>query len=70
MYLRPALANGSRMLYMSRPSTPDAGQLVVLPFRMPWMERNIGVTTRRGTPLSPGARALLAGIERRQPGFA
>jgi len=40
------------------------GQLVVLPFEMPGMERNIGVTTRRGAHLSPGARALLAEIER------
>jgi LysR family transcriptional regulator of gallate degradation len=40
------------------------GQLVVLPFDMPGMERNIGVTTRRGAHLSPGARALLAEIER------
>lgn len=40
------------------------GQLVVLPFEMPGMERSIGVTTRRGAHLSPGARALLAEIER------
>lgn len=40
------------------------GQLVVLPFEMPGMERNIGVTTRRGAHLSPGARALLAEIDR------
>ena len=40
------------------------GQLVVLPFEMPGMERNIGVTTRRGAHLSPGARALLSEIER------
>jgi LysR family transcriptional regulator of gallate degradation len=39
------------------------GQLAVLPFEMPGMERNIGVTTRRGAHLSPGARALLAEIE-------
>lgn len=40
------------------------GQLVVLPFDMPGMERNIGVTTRRGAHLAPGARALLDEIER------
>lgn len=40
------------------------GQLLVLPFDMPGLERNIGVTTRRGAHLSPGARALLAEIER------
>lgn len=40
------------------------GQLVVLPFEMSGMERNIGVTTRRGAHLSPGARALLSEIER------
>jgi LysR family transcriptional regulator of gallate degradation len=40
------------------------GQLVVLPFEMPGLERNIGVTTRRGCHLSPGARTLLEEIER------
>jgi LysR family transcriptional regulator of gallate degradation len=38
-------------------------QLVVLPFAMQGMERRIGVTTRRGAHLSPGARALLAEID-------
>lgn len=42
----------------------ETGQLVVLPFEMAGMERNIGVTTRRGAYLSPGARALLEEIER------
>lgn len=46
------------------------GQLLVLPFEMPGMERNIGVTTRRGAHLSPGARALLAEIERISTTFA
>lgn len=46
------------------------GQLVVLPFDMPGMERNIGVTTRRGAHLSPGARALLSEIERISADFA
>lgn len=40
-----------------------AGQMVVLPFEMSGMERRIGVTTRKGAHLSPGARALLAEIE-------
>jgi len=39
------------------------GQLVVLPFEMTGMERDIGVTTRNGAHLSPGACALLAEIE-------
>ncbi|NVM74416.1 LysR family transcriptional regulator of gallate degradation [Duganella sp. SG902] len=39
------------------------GQLVVLPFDMPGMERSIGVTTRKNAHLSPGAYALLAEIE-------
>ena len=39
------------------------GQLIVLPFDMPGMERNIGVTTRQGAHLSPGATALLAEID-------
>ncbi|MBV7538685.1 LysR family transcriptional regulator [Duganella sp. sic0402] len=39
------------------------GQLVVLPFQMRGMERSIGVTTRKGAHLSPGAYALLAEIE-------
>lgn len=46
------------------------GQLLVLPFEMRGMERNIGVTTRRGAHLSPGARALLAEIERISTTFA
>jgi LysR family transcriptional regulator of gallate degradation len=37
-------------------------QLVVLPLEMPGMERPIGVTTRRGAHLSPGARVLLEEI--------
>jgi LysR family transcriptional regulator of gallate degradation len=40
------------------------GQLVVLPFDMPGLARDIGVTTRRGAHLAPGARALLGEIER------
>lgn len=39
------------------------GQLIVLPFDMPGMERQIGVTTRKGAHLSPGARALLEEID-------
>lgn len=39
------------------------GQLAVLPFQMPGMERRIGVTTRKGAHLSPGANALLAEID-------
>jgi LysR family transcriptional regulator of gallate degradation len=46
------------------------GQLAVLPFDMPGMERNIGVTTRRGAHLSPGARALLGEIERLSAAFS
>jgi len=46
------------------------GQLVVLPFAMPGLERNIGVTTRRGAHLSPGAGALLAEIERASASFS
>jgi LysR family transcriptional regulator of gallate degradation len=40
------------------------GQLAVLPFAMPGMERSIGITTRRGAHLAPGAKALIAEIER------
>ena len=39
-------------------------QLVVLPLEMPGMERRIGVTTRRGAHLSPGAHALLEELDR------
>jgi LysR family transcriptional regulator of gallate degradation len=39
-------------------------QLVVLPLAMPGLERRIGVTTRRGAHLSPGAGALLQEIVR------
>jgi LysR family transcriptional regulator of gallate degradation len=38
----------------------DTGQLAVLRFPMRGMERQIGVTTRTGAHLSPGAKALLA----------
>jgi LysR family transcriptional regulator of gallate degradation len=41
----------------------QTGQLVVLPFEMPGMERSIGITTRKNAHLSPGAYALLAEIE-------
>lgn len=41
----------------------STAQLCVLPFEMPGMERSIGVTTRSGAHLSPGARALLAEID-------
>ncbi|MRW93552.1 LysR family transcriptional regulator [Duganella sp. FT80W] len=41
----------------------QTGQLVVLPFDMPGMERSIGITTRKNAHLSPGAVALLAEIE-------
>ena len=34
-------------------------QLVELPFALQGMERDIGITTRRGAHLSPGARALI-----------
>lgn len=46
------------------------GQLAVLPFAMPGMERNIGITTRRGAHLSPGAGALHAEIERLAASFS
>jgi LysR family transcriptional regulator of gallate degradation len=39
------------------------GQLSVLAFDMPGMERRIGVTTRKGAHLSPGAQVLMAEIE-------
>ncbi|QJE02795.1 LysR family transcriptional regulator [Massilia forsythiae] len=45
------------------------GQLIVLPFAMPGLARAIGVTTRRGAHLSPGARALLAEIEHAAAAF-
>jgi LysR family transcriptional regulator of gallate degradation len=38
-------------------------QLAVLPFDMPGLERSIGVMTRKGTQLAPGARALLDEME-------
>lgn len=41
----------------------QTGQLVVLPFEMPGMERSIGVTTRKNAHLSPGAYALLSEID-------
>jgi LysR family transcriptional regulator of gallate degradation len=41
----------------------SAGQLVVLPFEMPGLERWIGVTTRNHAHFSPGAKALLGELE-------
>jgi LysR family transcriptional regulator of gallate degradation len=41
----------------------QTAQLVVLPFEMPGMERSIGLTTRKGAHLSPGAQALLSAIQ-------
>ncbi|MCC2973590.1 LysR family transcriptional regulator [Massilia sp. IC2-476] len=40
-----------------------SGQLAVLPFEMPGMERSIGIMTRKGAHLAPGARALLEEME-------
>lgn len=42
----------------------DAGNLTVLPFVMEGMQRKIGVTTRSGARLSPGAVALLAEVRK------
>ena len=39
------------------------GQLAVLPFDMPGLERSIGVMTRKGSHLAPGARALLEELD-------
>ena len=39
------------------------GQLTVLPFDMPGLERSIGVMTRKGAHLAPGARALIEAME-------
>ena len=39
------------------------GQLAVLPFDMPGLERRIGVTTRNHAHFSPGAQALLGELE-------
>lgn len=41
-----------------------AGTLVVLPFAMAGMQREIGITTRTGAHLSPGASVLLEEIRR------
>jgi LysR family transcriptional regulator of gallate degradation len=41
----------------------DTAQLAVLPFDMPGMERSIGIMTRKGALLAPGARALLEEID-------
>lgn len=46
------------------------GQLAVLPLEMPGLERHIGVTTRRGALLSPGASALLQEIVRASSAWA
>lgn len=41
----------------------ETAQLAVLPFDMPGMERSIGIMTRKGAHLAPGARALLEEID-------
>jgi LysR family transcriptional regulator of gallate degradation len=38
-------------------------QLAVLPFDMPGLERSIGIMTRKGAHLAPGARVLLDEME-------
>jgi LysR family transcriptional regulator of gallate degradation len=42
----------------------ESGSLVVLPFAMTGMQREIGITTRAGAHLSSGASALLKEIRR------
>jgi LysR family transcriptional regulator of gallate degradation len=42
----------------------ETGQLTVLPYEMRGMERKIGVMTRKGAHLSPGASTLLAELKR------
>lgn len=39
-------------------------QLAILPFDMPGLERSIGIMTRRGAHLAPGARVLLEEMEK------
>jgi LysR family transcriptional regulator of gallate degradation len=46
-----------------------AGQLVELRFALPGLERDIGITTRRDTHLSPGARALIEELQRLAPSW-
>jgi LysR family transcriptional regulator of gallate degradation len=41
----------------------STGQLAVLPFDTPGLDRRIGVTTRNHAHFSPGARALLDELE-------
>ena len=41
----------------------ETAQLAVLPFEMPGLARPIGIMTRKGAHLAPGARALLDEIE-------
>ena len=41
-----------------------AGQVIELPFALRGMERAIGITTRRGAHLSPGASALIEELQR------
>lgn len=41
----------------------QAGQLAVLPFDAPGLERQIGVTTRQGAHLAPAAKALLTALK-------
>ncbi|CAN7331739.1 LysR family transcriptional regulator [Massilia sp. LjRoot122] len=41
----------------------ETAQLAMLPFDMPGMERSIGIMTRKGALLAPGARALLDEID-------
>lgn len=42
----------------------EAGSLVVLPFAMPGMQREIGITTRTGAHFPPGVSVLLEEIRR------
>jgi len=47
----------------------DTGSLIVLPLPMKGLQRQIGITTRTGAQLPPGAKAVLNEVRRLSAGL-
>lgn len=68
--VRGLLIEGGLLTVLSTPQLRyevEAGLVKVLPLPLPGLQRHIGITTRAGTQLPPGAQALLAGIRHFSP---
>jgi len=68
--VRGLLIEGGMLTVLSRPQLRyevEAGLITVLPVALGGLHRQIGITTRSGAELPPGALALLADIRRFSP---